>query len=173
MAKEKTPKEIERSQRRSKALEMRKAGFSYEQISMELGVTKKCAFDYVEQELASVAKYRQEQAETLLQLELLRLDEIIKFMWVRAQSRNDPKAVEQILKAMERKARYLGLDAPEKKAIDIQITKLNDDELQEEATRLGLVIDATTHQGVLPCLPQPASGVLSLPSDSLAEPLPQ
>jgi hypothetical protein len=62
-------------------------------------------------------------------LELARLDEVQSSFYETAIS-GDPKAAEVVFKSMDRRAKLLGLDAPEKKQIETSFTIgwLGDDE---------------------------------------------
>jgi hypothetical protein len=66
------PDAIERERRRAQALELREQGFSYRAIATELGVSLDTAHTDVKAAIAAITK---EPAETVLALELARLDE--------------------------------------------------------------------------------------------------
>src|SRR5262249_60655880 len=55
------------------------------------------------------------EAESLRQLELERLDAMLMGIWS-AASRGDLASIDRAIKIMERRSRFLGLDAPEKVA---------------------------------------------------------
>lgn len=91
------------------ALTMRLAGSSYEQIADALGYADKSgAWRAVEGELE---KIRQERARDVLNLELARLDALLSGSWAKALD-GDHRAVANVLRVMERRAKYLRLDAP-------------------------------------------------------------
>jgi hypothetical protein len=58
-----------------------------------------------------------EPAEQVRTLELERLDAMLEAVW-RAALSGDLKAIDAVLKLMDRRSRYLGLDAPQR--IDIE-----------------------------------------------------
>ena len=102
---------IEALERQVKALELRKAGVSYEDIAKALGWAHKSgAFMAVRRQIAMV---RREPAEALITLEAERLDKLLMSVWKQAVNGNFG-AVDRVLKIMERRAKLLGLDAPTK-----------------------------------------------------------
>jgi hypothetical protein len=54
-----------------------------------------------------------EGAEEVLNLELQRLDTMLLAVWPKAAS-GDSGAIDRVLKLMDRRARYLGLDTPQR-----------------------------------------------------------
>ena len=50
-------------------------------------------------------------------LELARLDEMLLGLWGKA-SRGELQSVDRVLKILERRARYLGLDAPQRQSLE-------------------------------------------------------
>ncbi|MBP2325344.1 Ni,Fe-hydrogenase III large subunit [Kibdelosporangium banguiense] len=97
------------AERRARALELRKAGASYEQIAQQCGYSHRgTAHRAVMQALASVAD---ELAADVRDLELTRLDSMLMGLW-RAARDGDGSAVDRVLKIMERRAKILGLDSP-------------------------------------------------------------
>lgn len=116
-------------QRQLQALDMRKRGLSFRAIGEKLGVTHVTAYNDVMKELSRLAKERDDSLEELRQLELERLDMLIIALEPMARV-GDPGAVNAFLKCMERRAKYLGLDAADKLQIDVDVSKLSDDELR-------------------------------------------
>jgi hypothetical protein len=95
------------------ALELRKAGVSFPQIARRLGYSGPgAAFKAVQSALDATLR---EPAESLRTLEAERLDRLMLGVWQRATA-GDAKAVDNVLKIMDRRARLLGLDAPRKVA---------------------------------------------------------
>lgn len=113
---------IEAVERQRKAVELRKAGMSYEAIADELGYAGKSgAYKAVS---SALTRTLQEPADELRALELARLDDMLKGLWVNARKGN-VYAIDRVLKIMQRRAELLGLDAP--KTVKV---------VQEEAKRL-------------------------------------
>jgi hypothetical protein len=96
------------------ALELRKAGLSYDAIAQEMGYkTKVGAYNAV---MAALKKTLQEPADDLRKVEVARLDELLMTMW---EKRHLPLYTDRIIKIMERRAKLLGLDAPDKHEVEI------------------------------------------------------
>lgn len=113
MSRQQAPaRRIEQAERRAQALELRKAGATYEQIGAKLGITNQAAHRLVSRGLAALGK---EAAEDVLALELSRLDGLLMAMWPQAR-RGNHGAVDRVLRIMERRARLLGLDHNELRA---------------------------------------------------------
>lgn len=108
--------------KQKKALELRKAGVSYESIASVLGY--KSASGAHRAVGAALKKTLQEPADDLRNLELERLDKLLSGLWSRASGGNE-YAVDRILKIMERRARLLGLDAPTKQDITSKGEQVN------------------------------------------------
>lgn len=103
-----SPEMIVVRERRRQALQLRKAGASYEQIADQLGFANRAAArKAVVTELDRVVK---EPAQEVLTMELQRLDQLLVGLWPRA-IKGENGAVDRVLKIMERRAKYLGLDA--------------------------------------------------------------
>lgn len=98
-------------ERRLKAIELRKAGATYQVIGDQLGVTRQAAHKMVKELLEEWGSTTREEAENIRALELERLDRMQMGLWNSAIA-GDAKAVETVLKVMDRRARYLGLDIP-------------------------------------------------------------
>lgn len=113
-------------QRRRKALELRKAGVTYNGIGQTLGISETQARKDVEQAIKSITR---EPAEQVLALELERLDRLFyeAFRYathsvIRHTDENDNKfdikldtdqqmrAIDRAVKLMDRRAKYLGLE---------------------------------------------------------------
>ena len=93
------------------AVELRKAGCDYDAIAAKLGVANRSvAWKVVQRALKRSIK---EPAEQVRSLEVARLDDMHAGLWDRAK-RGDPYSVDRVLKIQERRAAYLGLDAPQK-----------------------------------------------------------
>lgn len=113
-------------QRQIQALELRKAGFSYRAIAEKLDIGHAQAHKDVMGELERLAQLRDGKATEILELELERLDMLTKGLEPMASAGN-PGSVNSFLRVMERRAKLLGLDAPERFE---DVTKLTDEQLQ-------------------------------------------
>ena len=112
--------------RQSKALEMRKAGASYDQIATALGMANRSvAWQSVRSAIKTVIR---EPAQEVLDLELSRLDIMMMGCWPKART-GDLQTIDRVLRIMDRRSTYLGLDAP--KTMHFDLSKLTDDQLKE------------------------------------------
>ena len=97
-------------QKRQRALKLRLAGKTYDEIGKALGIDKSTAWDAVQSAISAIPN---EAAAEVLAQELSRLDRMLGGVWVKAAS-GDVDAVRAMLAIMARRAKYLGLDAPTK-----------------------------------------------------------
>lgn len=88
------------------ALRLRAAGASRDDIAAELGVHPVTAWRYIRDAIVELPR---EPAEEVRTLELERLDAMQAALWPMAL-RGEVQAIDRVLKIMERRARYLGLD---------------------------------------------------------------
>ncbi len=117
------------------ALALRCEGLTFAAIGTRLGVSLQRAHQLVKDALAAVAAERKDLAEHQLEFELSQIDSVVRGMAPKS-ARGDAKAGAVILKAMERRAKLLGLDAPDKHEHLVDVRKLSDAELDTEIARL-------------------------------------
>jgi hypothetical protein len=96
-----------------KALDLRLAGASYRQIGVTLKVSHVQAYRDV---TGMLHQYASEPAEKVREVELGRLDRLLLAHWEKA-TKGDGEATRLVLSIMDRRAKLLGLDAPQR--IDI------------------------------------------------------
>ncbi len=113
--------------RRNRALELRLGHTSYRTIAKELGVHLSQSWKDVDAALSEHLDKRGEISEKVLNLELLRLDKLQVALFAKLKNA-DPdttcKIARTAVRLMERRARYLGLDAPTKIQNEVEITEL-------------------------------------------------
>jgi hypothetical protein len=107
---------IGRSERANQALELRKAGKTFVEIGKKMGVSPQRAHALVTQELVRLNATRSEAAAEVCRLELERLDVLLAGLWGNAKA-GDTCAVDRVLSIMARRAKLIGLDAPEKREL--------------------------------------------------------
>ena len=100
---------IAAQERRIQALAYRKAGASYRAIADTLAVSLAQAHDDVQAALAELAAEQRAEASDLRALEAARLDSLQAAVWQQALHGN-LKAIQTVLRIMERRARLVGLD---------------------------------------------------------------
>lgn len=98
---------IEAAERRSRALDLRKAGATYDQIAQQLGFANRGNAQRAVQ--TALREITAEPAREVLTLELERLDTMLLGLWSDAR-RGKLGAVDRVLRIQERRARYQGLD---------------------------------------------------------------
>jgi len=95
------------------ALELRKAGATYHQIADRMGISVSGAHAAVTRALKALREETSEEAQSVRQLEIDRLDAMLLGCWEKAR-RGDAAAIDRVLRIQERRSKYLGLDAPTK-----------------------------------------------------------
>ena len=115
------PSRVRAAQLQDRCLELRANGLSFREIARELKVAPATAYKAVARGLAAVNAGCREQAQELRALEALRLDQMQAALWQQAIDERDCKAIDRILRIMERRARLLGLDEPERRETKLEI----------------------------------------------------
>lgn len=106
------------------ALRLRTSGSSYQQIADKLGYKDpSSAYKVIQRELKANIK---ESGDELVTLSLLELDQLQRSFQDTAE-RGDTRAAKIILEIMDRRAKLLGLNAPEKQEISMQSVELKFD----------------------------------------------
>jgi hypothetical protein len=106
MSRQNTPHGVRRIQRRADALTLRADGHTFDSIGDELGITRQAAQQLVTRAISDLPK---ESIAEVRALESLRLDALQAAIWADALA-GDVRAVDRVLRIMERRARMLGLD---------------------------------------------------------------
>jgi hypothetical protein len=100
---------IETAERERKALELRKAGASFDEIAKALDYADKSgAFYAIKRALSDIVPPAVDEMRTL---EGERLDALLAAVWKQAMD-GDLKAVDRVLRIIDQRARLLGLNAP-------------------------------------------------------------
>ena len=123
--------EIEARKRDVRVFEMRIQGFTFEQIASEVGYQGASGAWQAYRRVKETHIF--ESVEEARQLELMRLDELISVLWDRALG-GDLSAIACILKIMDRRAKLLGLDKPER--IDVNKWDFDGADLDAEVQKL-------------------------------------
>lgn len=149
---------IKTRERQRQALELRKAGASYDQIARQLGYSNESgAYKAIQTVLQATV---QEPSDEMRTLELKRLDQMLIGLWPDAQ-RGHQGAVDRALKIMERRAAYLGLDAPKRSELSgpdggpIEVDQVNVVTLSDEErdARIFAVVERARTRTGGPALP--------------------
>ena len=105
-----SPRRIAAMEKQVQALELRKAGATFEQIGKALAMSPQNAYASVD---AALKRLQREPAEQVLALELERLDAMLIAVFKAAKA-GDLQSINSVLAIQGRRTRYLGLDAPVK-----------------------------------------------------------
>jgi DNA-binding CsgD family transcriptional regulator len=122
-------------ERELKALSLRKKGWTYARIGDSLDITCMGAYNAVMRALKKLNEKISEEAEQVRTLELQRLDRMFEKMYDKAINSKDQGAVDRCLRIMDRRAKLLGLDAPERKDITSKGEQIKPVELVEVIIR--------------------------------------
>ncbi len=105
----KRPPSAELLEREGKALELRRAGFTYDVIADRLAYNDRSAARKAVER--AIGRTHQDAADDLRALEADRLDRLQSSRWSKA-IKGDDKAFDRVLRVMERRSKLLGLDTP-------------------------------------------------------------
>ena len=108
--------------RRARAVELRITGHTYQDIGGLMGITRQGAHELVRHELSNMVDVTREQIAGERQLEVARIEVMVKKIWPRAfpdDGSIDYDGVRSLLRCMERKQKLLGLEAPQKHTVDM------------------------------------------------------
>lgn len=94
--------------KRTRAVDLRLSGVTYAEIAERIGYASAAGAQQAVE--AALRDRLGESAVVLRGLDLARLDDLLRALWPQARA-GDDKAVAAALRVMERRARYLGLDA--------------------------------------------------------------
>jgi len=122
-----TPDRVAIAERERQALELRKAGATYERIAQALGLSERGgAWKLVHRALEQTL---QEPSDELRRLESERLDALLRALWPAAMD-GKGYAVERCLQIMDRRAKMLGLDAPSRSSVTVVTEDVVDAEIR-------------------------------------------
>lgn len=103
-----SPRRIETTERRDKAVQLRLAGATFNQIAEQCGYTdRSSAYRAIR---TAVDRVGREHAEELFDTNMARLDRLLMAVWQQAMQGED-KAVQNALRIIQQQARMLGYDA--------------------------------------------------------------
>jgi transposase len=128
----------------AECLRLRRDGLTHREIAARLGVAPATAYRRVRHALDQINERNVEDAGTLRALEMLRLDELQNAIWQRAID-GDGKALDRILAIMARRAKLLGLDAPQRRRTKIKIDP-QDAKFRRELLIKQVLADAMRHE---------------------------
>ena len=133
--------EAEMRRRDARVYELRIQGNTLEQIASEVGYSGPSGAWQAHQRIKS--EWIFESIEEARQLELMRLDELQVAVWDRAIN-GDLPAAHCVLKIMDRRAKLLGLDKPEK--VEVNKWDFNAEDLDAEVQRIVTIMNEREDQ---------------------------
>lgn len=129
----------------AKAVEFRKRGMTFRAIAQQLGISFQGVHKAVKKAMDQLKAQVYVDISTIRTMELEKLDTVEMGMWPGA-SKGNHNAANAILKAMERRAKMLGIDTPEKLAntdshgndlpIPQRLRDMSDDEIKARIKEL-------------------------------------
>ncbi len=121
---------ISKLQQETKALELRLQGLTLEEIAKKTGFWKdrRGAYRAVTTALKRATEDNNELADELRTLELERLDKYLTTLKAKIR-KGDTRAIDTALRIMDRRAKLLGLDAPAKSEVDVNVSELPREQL--------------------------------------------
>lgn len=99
------------------AVALRMAGFTYAAIAKELHEDDETVRRWVNKEMSRLHALEVSALDTVRRLQLERIDAMLFGIW-RSATSGDPKSIDAVLRLLERQAKLLGLDAPER--VDVE-----------------------------------------------------
>ena len=125
-------------EREARSVELRKEGHTYQEIADELRYKSPSgARDAILRAMEKMLPV--EEAEEVRKMEAMRLDAITQRLWGKFKEKGKVNLgiVDRLLRIMERRARLLGIDAPVKSEVTIDMTVEEvDDAINREVGRL-------------------------------------
>ena len=139
MATKATPKAVERVMRERKGIALRLAGATYGEIGEQLEMSESGAYRLVRRCLDRERARTEEDAETLRQIDLMRVERAILALWAQVKA-GHLGAIDRLLRCLDIRAKYLGLYAPVRRELsgpeggpiqhEYDFSHLSDEELE-------------------------------------------
>ena len=104
------PSVIARRQKQIEAAHLRATGLSWREVAGRVGYSS--AETARVGAMHAIERATQEASDELVDMEIHKLDALHRAVWPKALD-GDPKAVESVLRIMQRRSKFLGLDAAE------------------------------------------------------------
>jgi DNA-binding Lrp family transcriptional regulator len=149
------PSTIGHTERRREAVDLRRAGLTFDAIGERMGISGPSAFELVKKALEDFRSDTAEAVEDHRRLELARLERIVEIMWPQVEEgRGD--AVDRVLKVAQRKAALLGLDLKTPEAVNNHLhVHATPHPENADPTIMVLLREWATKGGAKPALPSP------------------
>lgn len=114
MARSKTHQSrIEKAEKQKKALNLRRAGLTFQEIGDTIGCTRGYAYKLVSRALQEYRTETEEAVKDLRATECARIDQVLRGIWPKAINGN-LGAIDRFVKLTDQRAKLLGINAPTK-----------------------------------------------------------
>ena len=127
------------TERRVKALALRKQDKTYQEIATEIGMSVSGVRRAVGEEFKRLKAEKNGLAEEAFQINLDRLNQLLEAVWDQAME-GEVKPVMAALSIIDRQNRMMGLEVPAKRETKVTFGNLSEAELIVEARRLGIPV---------------------------------
>jgi len=132
--------EPETLERETKILELRRAGVTWAVIAERTGYASASGAYNAYQRIAE--RTIRPKLEELRDMELDRLDRLQAGVWGKAIN-GEIRAVDSVLRIIDRRARLLGLDAPKELNVKAEVTNYDANSIDSEVARLIAILDSS------------------------------
>lgn len=114
-----------REERSIRAFRFWRTGLSLREVSKQMGVSHVSVFNWIQEVVAELHEERKKLGIKYVERELATLETLMRPFVILAEQ-GDYDACDRVLKILDRRARYLGLDAPTKQDINqvISVTRM-------------------------------------------------
>ena len=114
--------ELRSLEKRVKTWELYLTGATYRAIAPQVGISQAQVGVYIKQTMDELAEQRRVLGMEYVHAELERLDQMLENIKERLTDSKDIDAKNLAIRIMERRSKFLGLDAPEKKEVKGSMT---------------------------------------------------
>lgn len=126
-------------ERAAEILEKRIQGWTILQLAKHYGVTVGTIEKVLKKDFDRLNKRAKESQDQIRQIHQERLAFMYQCL-LPNMAKGHTRAIDMALKILERESKLLGLDAPEKKQVEMTLENISDSELIEQAKRLGVEV---------------------------------
>jgi len=136
----------EQFDKENQVLELRRAGETWERIAKAVGYANASGAQKAYQRV--VIRVQRDTVDDIRDLELDRLDRLQRAYWTPAILERDKRAAELVLKIMDRRAKLLGIDAPNRIQAEV-ITYDGSHDVESDIERIIGLLDQMDSRGPL------------------------
>jgi DNA-binding CsgD family transcriptional regulator len=137
-----SPRRLHTALRRRQCVLLRLAGKSYVEIGEEMNIGASQAWQYVTSSVELLNDTIKEKLPMVIDMELQRLDSMLAELW---PNRRDPRTADSILRIMDRRSKFQGLDAAERR--EVHVTGLEGVSNEEIIRRVQGIIESQKEGG--------------------------